>query len=66
MCRCNKLTITDLWAIDECLGAYKCLLEWLPITTDVEEDLKEDKFKTIEHLTIKINNLLEEDEKENG
>lgn len=44
------LSTMDLCAIQECLTAYKKMIEWLPVCDDVEADLKAERMNTIRHL----------------
>ena len=45
-----SLSTMDLCAIQECLTAYKRLIEWLPTCDDVETEMKEDRMNVIRHL----------------
>ena len=45
-----SLSTMDLCAMQECLTAYKRLIEWLPTCDDVEAEMKEDRMNVIRHL----------------
>ena len=61
----KQFNVMDLWSIQDCLNSYRVLLEWLPATSEEEEDLRDDRLKTIEHLMIKCEDILDEDEENN-
>lgn len=44
------LSTMDLCAIQECMMAYKKMIEWLPVCDDVEADMKAERMDTIRHL----------------
>lgn len=58
----------DLCAMQECLVAYKKLLTWLPVTDELEAELKENRFNVINHLVQlcgkELDKLSEEYQKE--
>lgn len=58
----------DLCAVQECLVAYKKLLDWLPVTDELEAELKENRFNVINHLVQlcgkELDKLSEEYQKE--
>lgn len=45
-----SLNAMDLCAIQECLTAYKKLIEWLPVCDDVEAEMKTERMDVIRHL----------------
>ncbi len=45
-----SLSTMDLCAMQECLTAYKRLIEWLPTSDDVEAEMKEERMNVIRHL----------------
>lgn len=57
--------VPDICSVQECLEAYKKLIEWLPVTDEVEEELKADRIRIINYLVRKaemvIRNKSEED-----
>ena len=57
--------VPDVCSVQECLEAYKKLIEWLPATDEVEEELKADRIRIINYLVRKaelvIRNKSEED-----
>lgn len=44
------LSTMDLCAMQECLTAYKKLIEWLPTCDDVEAEMKTERMDVIRHL----------------
>lgn len=48
-----SLNAMDLYAMQECLIGYRKLIEWLPPTTEIEQEMKQDRIKTINHLIDK-------------
>lgn len=58
----------DLCAIQECLVAYKKLLDWLPALNELEVEMKADRIDTINYLIklcgSELNILSEEYRKE--
>lgn len=58
----------DLCAMQECLVAYKKLLDWLPTLNELEVEMKADRIETINHLVKlcgnELNRISEEYRKE--
>lgn len=58
----------DLCAIQECLIAYKKLLDWLPTLNELEVEMKADRIDIINHLVrvcgAELNKISEEYRKE--
>jgi hypothetical protein len=58
----------DLCAIQECLVAYKKLLDWLPALNELEVEMKADRIDVINHLVklcgTELNKISEEYRKE--
>lgn len=50
----------DIYAIQECLCSYKVLLNWLPAVNKEEADLKYLRLQTINHISDKCDDILEE------
>lgn len=48
----------DIHAIQECLVAYKSLIDWMPVTCLEEMDLKDERLKVIEYLSDKCDEAL--------
>lgn len=47
------LNAMDLCAIQECMVAYKKMIEWLPTVDEVEQEMKRDRIDVINHI-VKI------------
>lgn len=45
-----SLNAMDLCAMQECLTAYKKLIEWLPACDDIEKEMKAERINVIRHL----------------
>ena len=56
----NKFSANDIYEIQECLGSYKILLDWLPTVDKEERDLKYVKLQIIQHLVKKCDRVLGE------
>ena len=58
----------DLCAVQECLVAYKKLLDWLPTLNELETEMKADRIDIINHLVkicgVELNKISEEYRKE--
>jgi len=57
MCKINPL---DLCAMQECLDGYKRLVQWVPSLDTVDEEMKQDRLRIIEHLDKRCEELLVE------
>lgn len=44
------LSTMDLCAIQECLIAYKKLIEWMPALDEIEMEMKTERMNVIRHL----------------
>lgn len=53
-----KFNILDIHSIQECLTAYRALIQWMPITCLEEMDLKEERLRVIEYLEGKCEEAL--------
>ena len=54
----SKFNIVDIHSIQECLVAYKSLLQWIPITCIEEMDLKEERLRVVDYLSDKCDMVL--------
>lgn len=54
----NKFNILDIHSIQECLVAYKSLIQWIPITCIEEMDLKEERLRIVDYLSDKCDMVL--------
>lgn len=45
-----SMNVMDLQAIQECMVGYRRLIEWLPVTNEMEVDLKHERIGTINHI----------------
>lgn len=63
-----SMNAQDLCAIQECLVAYKKLLDWLPTLNELEVEMKADRIDIINHLVKicggELNKISEEYRKE--
>lgn len=48
----------DLCAIQECMIGYRKLIEWLPVQSEDEVDLKQERINTINHIVKLCGNEL--------
>ena len=48
-----SMNAQDLCAIQECMVAYRKLIEWIPATNEVEADLKANRIDIVNHI-VKI------------
>lgn len=53
----------DLVSIQECLSAYEKLIRWLPCSCSQEEDMKDDRIRTVRHLIHKCEKIIREEGK---
>ena len=51
-----KLNVIDLASIQDCLSAYKKLIDWIPPVGEVEVEMKEERIKIINHLLTHMKN----------
>ena len=56
----NKFSANDILSIQECLFSYKTMLEWIPVTSREDGELKYIRKETIKHLAKKCDDILEE------
>jgi hypothetical protein len=54
----TKFNVLDLASIQECLFAYRKLIEWLPCGCDNEEDMKKNRIDLVNHLLTKCEVLI--------
>lgn len=45
-----KFTTMDVMAIQECLDAYKKLIEWMPAPSDIDMEMKSHRLSIIRRL----------------
>ena len=55
-----RFNVVDLHSLQECLTAYKNLINWMPITCLEEMDLKEERLRVIDFLEDKFERALAE------
>jgi hypothetical protein len=55
-----RFNVVDLHSLQECLTAYKNLINWMPITCLEEMDLKEERLRVIDFLEDKCERALAE------
>ena len=60
-----KLNVIDLASIQDCLSAYKKLIDWIPPAGEVEVELKEERIKIIKHLLRKTEAIIREESARN-
>ena len=60
-----KLNVIDLASIQDCLSAYKKLIEWIPPVGEVEVEMKEERIKVINHLLRKTEAIIREEATKN-
>ena len=53
-----SMNAQDLCAIQECMIGYRKLIEWLPVQSEVEVDLKAERIDTINHIVKLCGNEL--------
>ena len=56
-----KLNVIDLASIQDCLSAYKKLIDWIPPVDEVEVEMKEERIKIINHLLKKTEAIIREE-----
>lgn len=56
----TKLNVLDLASIQECLMAYKRIIDWLPCASTNEEDMKQERLGLIKHLMTKCEVMIRE------
>lgn len=54
----SKFNILDIHSIQECLVAYKSLLQWIPVTCVEEMDLKDERLRVVDYLSDKCDEML--------
>ena len=54
----DKFNIVDIHSIQECLVAYKRLLELIPVTCVEEMDLKDERLRIVDYLSDKCDMVL--------
>ena len=54
----SRFNIVDIHSIQECLVAYKRLLQWVPVTCVEEMDLKDERLRIIDYLSAKCDMVL--------
>jgi hypothetical protein len=55
----SKFNIVDIHSLQECLVAYKSLLQWIPVTCVEEMDLKDERLRIVDYLSDKCDRVLE-------
>ena len=54
----SRFNIVDIHSIQECLVAYKRLLEWIPVTCVEDMDLKDERLRVVDYLSDKCDMVL--------
>ena len=54
-----ELNVYDVCEIQESLGAYRKLLEWLPAVGEEEEAMRESRIKYVEYLIEKCEKVIQ-------
>lgn len=54
----GRFNIVDIHSIQECLVAYKRLLQWIPVTCVEEMDLKDERLRIVDYLSDKCDMVL--------
>lgn len=57
----TKLNVLDLASIQECLIAYKRIIDWLPCGCTNEEEMKNNRLDLINHLMTKCELIIREE-----
>ena len=60
-----KLNVIDLASMQDCLSAYKKLIEWIPPVGEVEVEMKEERIKIINYLLRKTEAIIREEAAKN-
>lgn len=53
-----KLNVIDLASIQDCLSAYKKLIDWIPPVGELEVEMKEERIKIINYLLRKTEAII--------
>ena len=56
-----KLNVIDLASIQDCLSAYKKLIDWMPPVGEIEVEMKAERMKTINYLLRKTEAIIREE-----
>ena len=56
-----KLNGRELASIQECLSAYKKLIDWIPPVGEIEVEMKEERMKIINYLRKKTEAIIREE-----
>lgn len=56
-----KLNVVDLASMQDCLSAYKKLIDWIPPVSEVEVEMKEERLKIINYLLRKTEAIIREE-----
>ena len=56
-----RLNVIDLASIQDCLSAYKKLIDWIPPIGEIEVEMKEERMKIINHLLRKTEAIISEE-----
>lgn len=60
-----KLNVIDLASIQDCLSAYKKLIDWIPPAGELEVEMKEERIKIINYLLKKTEAIIREEANSN-
>lgn len=60
-----KLNVIDLASMQDCLSAYKKLIDWIPPVGEVEVEMKEERINIINHLLRKTEAIIREEATKN-
>ena len=63
MCELNTMDIAEM---QECLEAYKILLNWVPATDSHDFQMKEGRLSIVNYLIDKCEHLIEKESKKHG
>lgn len=56
-----KLNVVDLASVQDCLSAYKKLIDWIPPVGEIEVEMKEERLKIINYLLRKTEAIIREE-----
>ena len=60
-----KLNVIDLASIQDCLSAYKKLIDWIPPVGEIEVEMKEERLRIINYLLRKTETIIREEATKN-
>ena len=56
-----KINVIDLASIQDCVSAYKKLIDWMPPIGEIEVEMKEERMKIINYLLRKTETIIREE-----